>query len=55
MEPEFKNILGYELGARVGSIDEKSRAKKYRATVPLRENLNSRSGRQLLFYIFFLE
>jgi hypothetical protein len=36
LKTEFKNILGYELGAQVGSVDEKkNRAKKSRATVPL--------------------
>ncbi len=35
-EPEFKNFLGYELGAHMGSIHEKkTRGQKSRATVPL--------------------
>jgi hypothetical protein len=34
-EPEFENVLGYELGAHMGSIHEKTRGLKSRATVPL--------------------
>jgi hypothetical protein len=35
-EPEFENVLGYELGAHMGSIREKkTRGQKSRATVPL--------------------
>jgi hypothetical protein len=33
-EPEFENVLGYELGAHMGSIHEKTRGQKSRATVP---------------------
>jgi hypothetical protein len=32
---EFKNILECESGAHMGSINEKTRVKKSRATVPL--------------------
>jgi hypothetical protein len=32
---EFENVLGYESGAQVGSIDEKTRGRKSCATVPL--------------------
>ncbi len=35
LEPEFENVLGYELGAHMGSIHEKTRGQKSRATVPL--------------------
>jgi hypothetical protein len=34
-KPEFKNVLGYELGPHMGSIQEKNRGQKSRATVPL--------------------
>jgi hypothetical protein len=35
-EPEFEKVLGYELGAHMGSIHEKkTRGQKSRATVPL--------------------
>jgi hypothetical protein len=33
-ETEFENVLGYELGAHMGSIHEKTRGQKSRATVP---------------------
>jgi hypothetical protein len=35
-EPELENVLGYELGVHMGSIHEKTRGQKSRATVPLK-------------------
>jgi hypothetical protein len=35
-EPEFETVLGYELGAHMGSIHEKKRGQKSHATVPLK-------------------
>jgi hypothetical protein len=40
IKTEFKNILGYETGAHMGSIHEKTRGWKYRATVPLIWHIN---------------
>jgi hypothetical protein len=34
LKTKFKNILGYELGAQVGSIDEKNQSSKISCNCP---------------------
>jgi hypothetical protein len=50
-DTEFKNILGHESGAQVGSIPEKTRGQKSRATVPLIESVSAPPSYWLYMYL----